>query len=325
MNITNTPEVTIKSSNLKYAVYITSDDRSGSTMLDLLLANHPSIFCIGEVHNLAAYLHNDRSFYNPVHELICMCGSPIGKCNFWKQVERELGRPLQSLRIRSDRVCYNAFCRIMNRIHCRIEKEILQHSPELLERKIIRRLIHHDKFAEDTFAFYEAVSAASGAPIITDSSKWPFRFHYLYENSPEKIKIIKLFRHPFAVVCSKVRRKEGNIIECAEQWANMVDNINLFTRNVPESCQLQIHYEELCNDTPKTINKICQFLGIPYNQMVLSLKKDRIHHIGGSPSKFKRGDTTISLDERYKDELTSTQLKKISHVLRRFRNIYPDL
>ena len=75
---------------LDKVVYISSDDRSGSTMLELLLANHSKIFVVGELHNLPAYAYHDRSFYNPPHNLRCMCGECFDLCTFWVEVEAHL-------------------------------------------------------------------------------------------------------------------------------------------------------------------------------------------------------------------------------------------
>lgn len=306
-------------------MYITSDDRSGSTMLDLLLANHPDIFCIGEVHNLAAYTSGNRSFYNPVHDLECMCGTSLEQCYFWQKVEKKLGKPLSSLRLRSEKNCSNAIFRLLNQVHCRIEKEILVRTPELQKYKFIQYMLGHNKFAHDTFQLYEAVSDASGAAIVTDSSKWPFRFRYLYDRYPEKIRIIKLFRSPLAVISSKIRRKEVSAMVGAKHWAKIADDIALYCNDIPESRQLQVYYEDLCRDPKCVVGKICHFLEISGDATFDSLKKQGIHHIGGSPSKFIRERTNITLDNRYKKDLAKEQIQEICHVLSRFRQIYPEL
>lgn len=310
---------------MKYAVYISSDDRSGSTMLDLLLANHPDIFCIGEVHNFLAYVNADRSFYNPVHDLVCMCGIPVMKCDFWKLVEGKLGRPLSSLRLRSEDICTSSISMLINKIHCRIEKEIIMRTPRLQKYKTIQYCLRHNKFASDTFQLYEAVSAASGAAIVTDSSKWPFRFRYLHDRYPEKMKIIKLFRSPLAVISSKIRRGEVSAKEGAMHWAKLADDIALYCEDIPESKQLQIYYEDLCENPNGVVRRICRFLEISDSVTFDNLKKQGIHHVGGSPSKFNREYTNISLDNRYKKDLTVQQKREISCVLTRFRHMYPEL
>ena len=68
------------------AIFVLSDVRSGSTLLDQCLGAHKQIASLGEVHWLPAYAAQDRSKYNPVHELVCTCGKAIDKCVFWTAV-----------------------------------------------------------------------------------------------------------------------------------------------------------------------------------------------------------------------------------------------
>ena len=57
-------------------LYVLSDVRSGSTLLDQLLGAHPSIFSVGELHWLAAYVREDRSIYNPSIRWFAPVGGP---------------------------------------------------------------------------------------------------------------------------------------------------------------------------------------------------------------------------------------------------------
>ena len=81
-------------------IFVLSDNRSGSTLLDQCLGSHPQIVSLGEVHWLDAYLTQDRSIYNPSHELLCSCGAAVTECPFWNSVERALGRSFVVLVLR---------------------------------------------------------------------------------------------------------------------------------------------------------------------------------------------------------------------------------
>src|SRR4029450_4883694 len=80
-------------------IFVLSDNRSGSTLLDQCLGSHTQIVSLGEVHWLDAYLTQDRRIYNPSHELLCTCGVPLTECPFWNSVERALERPLITLKL----------------------------------------------------------------------------------------------------------------------------------------------------------------------------------------------------------------------------------
>jgi len=62
---------------MRRLVYILASSYSGSTLLTLLLANHPEISTIGELK---------ASALGDVGKYVCSCGRPILECRFWKQV-----------------------------------------------------------------------------------------------------------------------------------------------------------------------------------------------------------------------------------------------
>src|SRR5687767_4516892 len=85
----------------RVALFVLSDVRSGSTLLDQCLGAHPKIVSLGELHWLPAYVLRDRGIYDPAHPLVCMCGVPVRECPFWTAVATSLGRPLESLELRT--------------------------------------------------------------------------------------------------------------------------------------------------------------------------------------------------------------------------------
>ena len=59
-------------------IYIVSNGRSGSTLLDMLLGNHSNCFTTGEFQMLPADL-----MFNTQP---CGCGSSISSCEFWTKI-----------------------------------------------------------------------------------------------------------------------------------------------------------------------------------------------------------------------------------------------
>ena len=80
-------------------IYISSDNRSGSTLLDQLLASHPQVITVGEICHLNAYATQDRTQYDPAHPLVCTCGSPVTECEVWTSAARIIDRPLESIQL----------------------------------------------------------------------------------------------------------------------------------------------------------------------------------------------------------------------------------
>ena len=80
-------------------IFVLSDVRSGSTLLDQCLGAHSDVVSLGELHWLRAYVLQDRSIYDPAHPLVCSCGATVPECDFWRSVAAEVGRPLESLEV----------------------------------------------------------------------------------------------------------------------------------------------------------------------------------------------------------------------------------
>lgn len=295
---------------LENVVYISSDDRSGSTMLDLILANSPEVFAAGELHNLPACVFNDRSFWNPSYEMTCMCGKTIQECDFWQDVEKELPVPFNQLRLRVENPALSGVAHYLNDKFCAIDWRIRTYFPQMLKNKFYQKVTGGRAIARNYFHLYEAIAKVSGRKLVVDSSKWPFRFRFLYDFNPEKVKIILLYRNPKAVVYSKMKR--GEVLEkSAIKWNNMAIQMELFSSDVPDKNKILVKYEELCRYPKKTISRICSFLGIEFRDNMTKLKKVGIHHIGGSPSKFDLTRTRISVDKDFKNKLTNSNYSLI--------------
>ena len=164
-----------------------SDTRSGSTLLDQLLGAHSQIRSVGEVHHLAAYALEDRSRYNPVHQLVCSCGQSVSRCPFWSRVESRLRRPLASLALRPQlfrrrRTPEWSLGRILN-----YPRRFLVRHPLLYRSRIIAKLLSGPRVAADSFALFDAIFDTSGEKYIVDSSKQSFRFRLLYDHQPKRL------------------------------------------------------------------------------------------------------------------------------------------
>lgn len=73
---------TSKGGDLPRLVYIGGYGRSGSTLLDIVLGDHPDLVSVGALHNLPAWREDD---------LPCACGKPFSLCPFWSAVREKAG------------------------------------------------------------------------------------------------------------------------------------------------------------------------------------------------------------------------------------------
>lgn len=144
------PEV--GSSRLK-VVYIIGYVRSGSTILDTILGNHPQIESVGELANL------HRSGW--VNNEYCACGKVANECLFWNDVKAawaELG----------------GFREVRDYIALQARFERIRKWPRLLLERI-KPTKSFEAYARQTELLFRAIQQVSKKPILVDSSKIPLR------------------------------------------------------------------------------------------------------------------------------------------------------
>lgn len=298
----------------KSAIYISSDDRSGSTMLDLMLGNHDQITSLGEVQHINTYLTGDRKFYNPIHPLRCMCGQTLNDCEFWNKIQNQLPIPLSDLKLRLRQKYNKPIKTYYNAILTNLIYKVQALYPQLLNSKFGLSLCGYKKLAKDYFLFYSAAGNANNTPFVVDSGKNPDRIAFLHRFNPDRIKIILLYRDPRAVVYSKMKRGM-NLNSASKFWRERNKLIELYSEKLPNTKVIRVKYEDICENTQTEMLRISTFLGIDYDPKMCELEKDGRHHIGGSPSKFNKEKTRILLDKKYLQKLTNNEVKQINAIL----------
>lgn len=299
---------------MRIAAFILSDVRSGSTLLDQCLGAHTEVVTLGEAHWLPAYVTRDRTQYDPVHELVCACGLEVGECPFWISVRRELGRPLESLRLHSRLVRSPGDGSVASRIRW-LPRRVVRSHPGLYRLPLVRRALGGRRLAEDVLALLEAASRASGRSVCIDSSKSPFRFRAVSDLDPGRARAIVLARDFRAVVHSKMKR--GETLETAARgWRVAMEQIDALTRDLPGDRVHRLRYEDLCNQPRAELGRLCGFLGIPFQDAMLRRpEKAHLHHIGGSPSKFDESRHDIVLDRAYEGAFSPSDVDRMRRIV----------
>ncbi len=290
-------------------IFILSDVRSGSTLLDTCLAGHPSIVSLGEVHWLAAYLGQDRSLYDPEHPLVCTCGKRLTECQFWCNVQQSLGRPLDSLQLRQRLNRARREPKLLTAV-IHVPRRLVKTVPSLYRCPLIGGVFGGGRVGRDSVALYDAVSMATGRPFCVDSSKSPYRFRDTYNFDPTRTLAIALVRDYRAVVHSKMKRGES-LRSAALGWRQKMLQISALTHDLPAERVFQLKYESFCANPQKELCRICTFLGIEFVERMLYRAITDLHHIGGSPSKFDPSRANISLDQSYEGQFTPEALTLI--------------
>ncbi len=127
----------------KTILYIVSDIRSGSTLLENILSKSNEVVSVGELHHLDSYIHKGQ--VGATSGWICTCGQSFTDCNFWNSVKNEM--KLSSIKdIKNTTINY-----VRNPDEDELSKQ--QETLILLEQ------------------IYKAVFKVSKAHVIVDSSK----------------------------------------------------------------------------------------------------------------------------------------------------------
>ena len=214
-------------------LYIAGDNRSGTTLLEFLIAGHSKVCAVGELRNMRAYLHQDRKLFDPVYDLVCSCSQPIDECPFWTEVEKELGEPLTSLQLNfafSRKRPVRTYC---DRIRRTLERKAKNGYAHFFAHPKLQRVFRYQEPAGDCFRLYDAVANVSECSIITDSSKLPLRYSCLKNQAPEKVRLIVMVRNPLAVAWSKIKRGDDES-RAARDWVSIYQQIAAYTRHTPQ-------------------------------------------------------------------------------------------
>jgi len=302
---------------LNEVLFILSDTRSGSTLLDQLLGAHPSMISVGEVIWLRAYVREDRALYNPAHPLRCTCGAPVSECPFWQQVGSVLGQPLDSLQLTTRSFRDQGSAGWQDRLRsavARLPLRFLRAFPRSYRYRFIQHLFGGPRLALDNLKLFDAIFAVSNARFLVDASKSATRFRSIYDARPESARAIVLGRDYRAVVHSKIKRGR-TLEEAASGWRRSMIQIERLTADLPPGRRIRVRYEDLCGQPATELARICGFLGIEYSPVMLHRQSEGLHHLGGSPSKFDPTKATIVMDRRHEGAFAPEELKTMRRLV----------
>lgn len=274
--------------------------RSGTTIFELSMATDDRVASLGEVTHLwRRSLLDDES---------CGCGRPFSECSFWREVgevafggwsnvdphrvidlKRRLDRSLQTPRLRL--ALGNAVWKTDVR-----------------------------EYAAYYARVYRAAAVVSGCSVVVDSSKQASLPHLLRTDPTIDLRVLHCVRDSRAVAHSwtkRITRPEANgerhafmvrysPLQTAVKWLqhNLVVE-GLRTCGVPIQ---RVRYEDWTDDPRAQVAKALEFGGLERRDNTcmgddwVSLRE--AHTCSGNPARFRRGRTTIRLDEEWRSQLS---------------------
>ena len=282
---------------LKKIAYIVSHQRSGSTLLSMLLGSHPEMFCVGELRLLGKYLNSPKG--------ICLCGNHLDQCPFWTKILSDLEKNPKTL---ATSLKIKRWHLILNTGYGRAKKIL----PSLPRYAYFKK---HDMILNDLIEIYHKAATETGMQIVIDSSKHPFTGRFLYSALPGQVKLIFLIRDGRGFVNS-LKKRGVSIKKAAKMWLHAVQKMRMIRLGIPEDNLFFLKYEELCREPKETMGKLCSFLDVPYHEDMLIVNKTDKHDIAGSPSitRSSRKRISISYDESWRMGLDNTEIQTFHNI-----------
>ncbi|MBT8401329.1 MAG: sulfotransferase [Rhodothermia bacterium] len=270
-------------------LFIASVERSGSTILQNVLAQSESVFAAGEVRNLW-----DRGLGD---NRPCGCGTPIRECSVWTSVLREAFGGV-------DLVDARQMARLRDRARAR-------HVPTL-RLPFGKTLVKHrlGEYPEALVGVYRSIASVSGCEVVLDTSKSPLLLPFLVGHASFELYVIHLIRDPRGVeysfqkrkVSGHKRLKDHSTAKGALHWILMNKAIEDVLGRV-DCMSMTLRYEDFTERPRECSDIILNWMGVesalPWTNGV-SLHMTPTHTIVGSPHRFNTGNVAIRKDEKWR-------------------------
>lgn len=285
--------------------FIMAASHSGSTLLAMLLGSHPQATTVGDTAGTSARKDPDYR---------CSCGHRARECPFWQRVRDRLACRGFGLDVSDFGTCFDYPA---NRVIDRVLHA--EHRGPLLER--VRDGVlglspgwrrHFRAVAGRNVALVEAVTEVTHTEILVDSSKLPHRLKFLLRIPELDVKVVHLVRDGRGVAHTYMCDNDWSVERSAVEWQRGILAAERLLARLPQARWVQVRYEDLCAHPTTELEKLCVFLGLDPSRVNLDFRSAGLHIFG---NKMRLSpDQAVCLDERWRAELTDSQISKIEHL-----------
>jgi hypothetical protein len=272
-------------------LFIVGWDRSGSTILDLVLGGTTGLVAVGELHHLWRRGILERR--------LCGCGSTVDECVLWRPVlERVYGRIPDADEAR--RV-----------VETRSQRLRVRHTWRILRTR--GRGLEGYRAMMD--ALYGAIADVAGASVVVDSSKDP-PDGAVASLLPGGAYFVHLVRDPRATAFSMSRRpkvqpdtrdtsrmKREGVAKSTRNWVLWNAAAERLRDAVPSDRWLRLRYEDFVARPEDSVREILRFAGqdgadTPFVDPSTA-RLGGNHTVSGNPARFASGTVTIENDSQW--------------------------
>jgi len=301
-------------------IYLAAASHSGSTMTAMLLGAHPELCSVGE---LKAINLGDKNSY------LCSCKKLVGDCEFWQGVTTRMAAKGHEFcisdagtDIRTGATPY--MLRLLRPLVRRPMMEWIRDGLLSLSPVWRKQLPLLQKRNAD---YARSIAEQAGVEMVIDSSKIGIRLKYLLKNPELDVKVIWMvrdgrgvslaYKNPSEFADAKDPKLRGGgagatqehnrgVEVGAEEWVRCNQETEAVLATMPKENWMQVHYEDICNDTEKTLDKLFEFIGVDPSLKRLDFKTVE-HHVVGNGMRLDDSEE-IKLDDRWKQLLDKNEL-----------------
>ena len=280
-------------------VYIVGAGRSGSTLVGNILGQIEGVFHAGELVRVWKY--------GLAHDTRCGCGARLRSCQMWREIlngaapgvleDEERVRDLATLQREATRT-----------------RQLLRISAG---RRVVPAAI--GRYAQLMEGVYQAIARSTRSSVVVDSSKRPTPAALLRRMPSIDPFYVHLVRDPRAEVFSWTRTRSfpgepgGELqrvptLRAAAAWVAYNTLAEWVQRRGPS---MRVRYEDLCADPRDLVDRIVADADLPAPFTAFAddgVVLERIHGIGGNPSKRNVGFVPVRSDDEWvREQRTSAR------------------
>jgi hypothetical protein len=225
---------------LPQILYIMGTGRSGTTILEVLLANNPGFAGVGEVHRIVRH--------GFLEDRVCSCSKPARQCEVWSRVLRDSGWS-------------DADLPLLARDFEKLESHF--RFPLVWAGAPASELARYDAANE---ALFTHAAAARRSFLIVDSSKYASRALLLARRFPDRVKVLCITRSAAGLIAAFQKRNQLEQrpkppLAVAAYYCYVLLCMRLVRARLKERC-LAIRFEELNREPLAELRRIESWLGL---------------------------------------------------------------
>lgn len=271
-------------------IYCMGSGRSGSTLMSIILGNHPEIVGPGEIYTLHR-LHEDK--FN------CSCGERVEECDYWSKI-------LADWQSKSGKDSFDNYV-----FHSKNKVENFK-SPFAWLKLIFNypgQSKLYKNYNDNTYHYLSSIIKKSEKPVIVDISKNPLKAFALSKHPDIDLRLIHLVRDGRGIAFSlknsdRARISKRKVSRTALFWLIVNKQSEFVLKRAQKG--LRINYENFALNTEKTLREIGELSNIdpqPLMDVIKGDLADDTSHIMAGNRLRRKKSIIIKLNRDWEDNL----------------------